>query len=80
MESRGDTEWEPHSQYPLLGYDESEKAIRGAVHNTQRLIGSESLKPFQFAVCPFHRLQRVMKKEKPLVILSNVEVGEMCDV
>ena len=73
-------EWELHSQYPLLGYDESEKAIRGAAHNTERLIGSESLLPFQFAVCPFHQLQNQVKKEDPLVILSNVRVVKMGDV
>ena len=80
MESeRGNSRWGSHRGYPLFGYDASEKAIRGAVHNTQRLIGSESVEPFQFAACPFHQFQERMEKEKPWVILSNVEAGEMRD-
>ena len=80
MESeRGNSKWESHMDYPLLGYDASEKAIRGAVHNTQRLIGSESLAPFQFAACSFHQFQERVEKEKPWVILSNVEAEVMRD-
>ena len=76
---RGNSKWESHRDYPLLGYDASEKAIRGAVHNTQRLIGSESLAPFQFAACSFHQFQERVEKEKPWVILSNVEAEVMRD-
>ena len=61
--SMWESHWGSHRGYPLLGYDASEKAIRGAVHNTQRLIGVNRWRPSSLLRVPSISFRRGWRRK-----------------
>ena len=66
--------WHPFASFPLQGSDSDGHAIKGAIHNTQRLLGTPSTSPFTFTQLPFSQLKNTVDTKQPLVILSNVRL------
>ena len=72
--------WHPFASFPLQGSDSDGHAIKGAVHNTQRLLGTPSTSPFTFTQLPFSQFKHTVDTKQPLVILSNVRLNTRDDV
>ena len=72
--------WHPFASFPLQGSDSDGHAIKGAIHNTQRLLGTPSTSPFTFTQLPFSQFKHTVDTKQPLVILSNVRLNTRDDV
>ena len=72
--------WHAFASFPLHGSDSDGHAIKGAVHNTQQLLGTPSTSPFTFTQLPFSQFKSTVDTKQPLVILSNVRLNTRDDV
>ena len=72
--------WHAFASFPLHGSDSDGHAIKGAVHNTQQLLGTPSTSPFTFTQLPFSQFKSTVDTKQPLVILSNVSLNTRDDV